>query len=74
MRKAEMLDAQEDRRYGKGNRGSDLPDELRRRQDRLARFRQARKEMEAETAAATAHHRQQDAEEARGNAAAARES
>ncbi len=46
IRKAEILDAQEDRRYGKGNRGSDLPDELRRRQDRLARIREARKEME----------------------------
>ncbi len=47
MRKAEILDAQEDRRYGKGNRGSDLPDELQRRQVRLARIRQARKEMDA---------------------------
>ncbi len=28
MRKAEILDAQEDRRYGKGNRGNELPDEL----------------------------------------------
>jgi transposase len=74
MRKAEILDAQEDRRYGKGNRGSDLPDELRRRQDRLARIRQARKEMEAETAAATARQRQQEAEEARAKAAAAHES
>jgi hypothetical protein len=70
MRKAEILDAQEDRRYGKGNRGSDLPDELRRRQDRLARIRQARKEMEAETAAAAARQRQQEAEEARAKAAA----
>ncbi|MCP9828972.1 hypothetical protein KBZ19_10785 [Synechococcus sp. L2F] len=26
--RAEILDAQEDRRYGKGNRGSDLPDDL----------------------------------------------
>jgi hypothetical protein len=50
MRKAEILDAQEDRRYGKSNRGSDLRDELRRRQDLLARIRQARKEIEAETA------------------------
>ncbi len=73
MRKAEILDAQEDRRYGKGNRGSDLPDELRRRQDRLARIRQARKEMEAETAAATARQRQEEAEEARAKATAARE-
>ena len=55
MRKAEILDAQEeDRRYGKGKLGSELPDELRRRQVRLARIPQARKEMEAETAAAAA--------------------
>jgi hypothetical protein len=52
MRKPEILDAQEDHRYGKDKRGSDLPDELRRRQDRLARIRQARKGMEAETIAA----------------------
>jgi hypothetical protein len=64
MRKAEILDAQEDRRHGKSNRGSDLPDELRRRQDRLERIRQARKEMEAETAAAAARQRQEEADEA----------
>ena len=74
MRRAEILDAQEDKRYGKGKLGSELPDELRRRQDRLARIRQARKEMEAETAAAAARQRQQDAEEARAKASAARES
>jgi hypothetical protein len=73
MRKAEILDAQEDRRYGKGNRGSDLPDDLRRRQDRLARIRQVRKEMEAETAATAARQRQQEEEEARAKADAARE-
>jgi len=64
MRKAEILDAQDDRRYGKDNRGSDLPDQLRRRQDRLKRIRQARKEMEAETAAAAARQRQEEADEA----------
>ena len=53
MRKAEILDAQKDRRYGDTNRSSDLPDELRRRQDRLERIRQARKEMEGETSAAS---------------------
>jgi transposase len=73
MRRAEILDAQEDRRYGKGKLGSDLPDELRCRQDRLARIRQARMAMEAETAAATARQRQQEAEEARARATAARE-
>jgi hypothetical protein len=65
MRKAEILDAQEDKRYGKGNLGSDLPDELRRKQGRLERIRQARKEMEAETAAAAARQRQDEAEEAK---------
>ena len=65
MRRAEILDAQEDRRYGKGNRGIDQPDELRRGQDRLARIRQTRKEMEAETAAAAAWQRHEEAEEAR---------
>jgi len=73
MRKAEILDAQEDRRYGKDNRGSDLPDELRRRQDRLERIRQARKEMEAETAAAAARQRQEEADQARAQADAAKE-
>jgi len=73
MRKAEILDAQEDRRYGKGKLGSELPDELRRRQDRLARIRQARKEMEAETAAAAARQRQEHAEEAQTEAVSARD-
>ena len=45
MRKAEILDAQEDRRNGKTSSGSDLPDELRRGLERLERIRQARKEM-----------------------------
>ena len=73
MRRAEILDAHEDQRYGKGKRGSELPDELRRRQDRLARIRQARKEMEAETAAAAARQRQQDAEEVSTKATAAQQ-
>jgi hypothetical protein len=73
MRKAEILDAQEDKCYGWCKLGSDLPDELR-RQDRLTRIRQARIEMEAETAAAAARQRQKEVEEARAKAAAARES
>ncbi|MEA5475989.1 transposase [Synechococcus sp. CCY9201] len=74
IRKAEILDAQEDRRYGKGNLGSELPDELRHKQGRLAKIRQARKEMEAETAAAAARQRQEEAEKARAKATAAEES
>jgi transposase len=73
MRKAEILDAQEDRKYGKGKRGSELPEELRYKQSRLARIRQARKEMEAETAAATARQRQEEAQKARAKASEAQE-
>ena len=35
MRRAEILDAQEDGKYGKGKLSSDLPKELRRREDQL---------------------------------------
>jgi hypothetical protein len=54
MRKAELLDAQEDGKYGKGKLGSDLPEELRRREDRLKKIRKARQALEAEAAAAAA--------------------
>jgi hypothetical protein len=46
IRNAKILDAQENKRYGKGNLDSELPDELRQRQSRLEKIRQARKEME----------------------------
>ena len=52
----------------------DLSDELQRRQERLVRIRQARKEMESATASAAARQRQEEAEEARAKAAAAEES
>jgi hypothetical protein len=71
MRRAEILDAQEDERYGKGKLGSELPEELQRRQDRLERIRQARKELEAEAAAAAARDRAEQAAAAEAAAAAA---
>ena len=74
MRRAEILDTQADQRYGKGNLGSELPNELRYMQSRLEKIRQACKEMEAETAAAVARQRHQDVKEARTKAAAAEES
>jgi len=61
MRKAEILDAQEDGKYGKGKLGSDLPKELQRRQDRLEKISQARKALEAEAAAAAARDRAKQA-------------
>jgi hypothetical protein len=74
MRRAEILDAQEDGQYGKGNLGSDLPEELRRRQDRLEKIRQAREALETEAAAAAARDRAKQAaaaEAAAGDAAEA---
>lgn len=69
MRKAEILDAQEDGKYGKEKLGSDLPKELQRRQDRLEKIFQARKAMEAEAAAAAARDRAKQATAAEAAAA-----
>jgi transposase len=52
---AEAADAQEDAAYGKGKRGDELPEELRRAESRLARIKQLKAELEAEA-------RQQDKE------------
>jgi transposase len=71
MRRAEILDSQEDELYGKGKLGSDLPEELQRRQDRLEKIRQARLELEAEAAAAAARDRAEQAAAAEAAAAAA---
>ncbi len=64
LRKAELIDAQEDERYGKDKRGDELPPELQRRQDRIEVLRKARAELEAEAAADQARQRQQLAKEA----------
>ena len=42
LRKAELIDAQEDARYGKGKRGDELPKEQQLRKDRLDALRKAR--------------------------------
>jgi transposase len=71
LRKAELIDAQEDVRYGKGKRGDELPKELKRRQDRLDALRKARAELEAEAAADNARRREQQARAAEEQAAEA---
>jgi transposase len=53
---AEAVDAGEDAAYGRERRGDELPPDLRRRQDRLARIRQAKAALEAEAAAAAGEH------------------
>ena len=73
LRKAELIDAQEDARYGKGRRGDELPKELQRRQDRLDVLRKARAELEAEAAADNARRREQQARAAEDQAADAAE-
>jgi transposase len=47
---AERVDAQEDERYGADRRGDELPQELQRREQRLARIREAKAALEAEAA------------------------
>src|SRR3954451_6116724 len=64
LQQAETVDAQDDAMLG-ARRGDELPDELRRRQDRLATIEAAMKRLEAEAkAAADAERQRRAAEEA----------
>lgn len=51
LERAEACDAEEDALYGKGRRGEDLPEELRRRTTRLAKIREAKSALEQEARA-----------------------
>jgi transposase len=51
---AQRVDAAEDARYGKGQRGDDLPAELARRDSRLTKIREAKAALEAEARAQAA--------------------
>lgn len=46
LQQAEEVDAEEDAEYGEGERGDELPKELRKRQDRLERLKAARERIE----------------------------
>ena len=48
LRHAEEVDDAEDRQYGKGQRGDELPPELARRESRLKKIREAKEALEAE--------------------------
>ena len=52
LRLAQEVDEEEDRRYGKDNRGDELPEELAFREGRLERIREALAALEAEARAA----------------------
>ena len=63
---AEQVDQREDARYGKGLHGDELPEELRRRKGRLAKIRDARRQLEAEASATRARElaeQERDAEQ-----------
>ena len=48
LKEAEAVDEAEDQRYGEEVRGDELPEELKRREDRLAAIREAKARLEAE--------------------------
>jgi len=51
LEEAKTVDEQEDARYGKGKRLEELPEDLRRRQDRIAKIKQAKQSLEDEAKA-----------------------
>ena len=48
LAEAEQVDAEEDAKYGKGKRGDELPEDLRRRESRLKKIREAKAALEQE--------------------------
>jgi len=48
LKEAEALDEKEDKKYGKGKRGDELPEELRFKAGRLAKIREAKRALEEE--------------------------
>jgi transposase len=56
LEQAEAQDAEEDRLYGPGQRGDELPEALRDRSGRLERLKRCRERLEGEAAAAAAEH------------------
>ena len=62
LNKADSADRREDEEYGEGERGEELPEELKRRERRLERVRQAKAELEAEAAESRAAALREQAE------------
>jgi transposase len=65
MRRAEAVDREEDELYGVGQEEQDLPEELQRREQRLARIRAAKAELEKEAAEGRGEQLRQQAERQR---------
>jgi len=58
LQEAQQIDDEEDRRYGAGRRGDELPTELRRRETRLAKIRELKAQLEREAQQAAAQEQQ----------------
>jgi len=61
---AQRIDDQEDKLYGKGNRGDQLPEEMRKRETRLAKIKELKAELEREAKEGAEKHKA-EAEERR---------
>ena len=61
LAEAERIDNAEDAEYGKNNRGDELPEELRRRETRLGKIREAKAALEEQAAQCAREHAQQRA-------------
>jgi transposase len=59
MRQAQVVDEQEDQKYGKEKRGDELPEELSRRKSRLAKIREAKEALEHKAREEAAQKREQ---------------
>jgi transposase len=64
LAEAEAKDAEEDKAFGKDKRGDELPENLRSRQDRLARLKDAKERLESERLEAEAAQREKLAQRA----------
>lgn len=69
LEEAKKVDEEEDRLYGRGKRGDELPEGLRRREDRLKRLQECQEQLEAEAREKAEEQRkkvvEREAEEAR---------
>ncbi len=63
LRRAQETDEAEDKKYGKGKRGDELPEELSRRESRLKKIQEAKAALEAEAKAEAERIRKADQEE-----------
>ena len=70
LRRADEVDRQEDAEFGRDKRGDELPEELQRRESRLARIREVKAELEKEAAEARATKLRENAAELRAEAEA----